>query len=178
EDAEGRRRRVDLLGERDGLLDRLLRLAGAAEHEVSVGVDPDLVAVAEGLADLLDGDALLHDVEDRLVAALDAELHVVAARLLEEGELVPGEADARAADPGEVELLLDHALADLFVALLDAREELVADVDLLHALLRVGAPELEHVVRGAVAHLAAVEAGRHAVGAARVAAAGRDVRAV
>ena len=65
--------RVDLGGEADGLLDRLLGLAGQAEDEGAVDLDAEFVAVLGELLRDLDPHALLDVVQDLLVAALVAD---------------------------------------------------------------------------------------------------------
>ena len=62
-----------LRGEVDGLLDRLLGLAGQAEDEGAVDLDAELVAILGELLGDLDAHALLDVVQDLLVAALVAD---------------------------------------------------------------------------------------------------------
>src|SRR5207253_4044907 len=62
--------RIDLGRETDGLLDRLLRLAGQAENEGAMDLDAELVAILGEAPRELDAHALLDVEQDLLVAGL------------------------------------------------------------------------------------------------------------
>src|SRR4030095_8342968 len=63
---------IDLLDELDGFADRLLRLAGEADDEGAVHLDPQRVTVRGELAGPLDLHPLLDVVEDLLAPGLEA----------------------------------------------------------------------------------------------------------
>ncbi len=104
---------VERLGELDRLADRLPRLPGTADEEESQGANAVLPRQLDRLADLFQGDSLVHAVEHLLVARLDAVVDPAAARgghLLE--QLVVDRVDPRPAGPEDVQLASLHLLAE------------------------------------------------------------------
>src|SRR5262245_25615716 len=78
--------RIELDREVNGVANALLGIAGQSEAEESRGLEPDVLGCPDRLAYLILGDALLDELEDAVVAALDPEAHVAQAHLLERGQ--------------------------------------------------------------------------------------------
>ena len=115
-------------------LDRLVVLAGVAEHEEALGADAGLVRPAHRLFRALDAGGLVHRDQQLVRPGLEPEADLPAARLLHHREHAGLHGvDARGAGPRDLQARGEQALAELRHADAAREEQVVHEHDVPHA---------------------------------------------
>src|SRR5438552_11037768 len=73
---------IELDGEIDGISDAVLGVPGQAQNEKAPRLEANVLRNTDRFSHLVLGDALLHELQDTVIAALDPETYVAQADLL------------------------------------------------------------------------------------------------
>ena len=169
---------LELARQVDRPLDRRRRVARHADHEEADGLHADLAAERDRRSALVDDEALLERLEDRVVADLDAEHHAAQAGFVAVPQhLLVEQVDARLGHPFHlaVQAAADQFVGELQALLLADREDRIDERDLFHAERFVQPLDLVDDVRhGALAAARAHHVQRAEGAAVRAAAAAAD----
>ena len=160
---------IELDGEIDGVADAVLGVPGQAQNEKAPRLEADVLRNTDRFAHLVLGDALLHEFQHTVIAALDPETDVAQADLLQcREDLLIDHVGTEAIGDFEVQLirLLFQQGAELAHELPVGRDDIVQEVNFFDAVVVDEPPDLaDDVLRGAKTGAAPEDVLRLAVGA-------------